>query len=60
LVATHGLEDMMVGFFTGFALPLWGVPICLGAAVLIGLCSSVIPASLAARTEITEALRHAG
>jgi ABC-type lipoprotein release transport system permease subunit len=50
----------MVGFFTGFALPLWGVPICLGAAVLIGLCSSVIPATLAARTEITEALRHAG
>jgi putative ABC transport system permease protein len=59
-VVTQGMRDMMVSFFSGFAMPLWGVPICLAAAALIGLCSSVIPASLAARTQITEALRHSG
>jgi putative ABC transport system permease protein len=59
-LVTQGLRDMMVSFFTGFAMPLWGVPICLAAAALIGFCSSVIPASIAARTRITEALRHAG
>jgi putative ABC transport system permease protein len=57
---TQAMHDMMVSFFTGFAMPLWGVPICLTAAALIGLLSSVVPASIAARTQITEALRHAG
>jgi ABC-type lipoprotein release transport system permease subunit len=41
-------------------MPVWGIPLCLAAAVLIGFCSSIIPASIAARTEITEALRHSG
>jgi ABC-type lipoprotein release transport system permease subunit len=41
-------------------MPLWGVPLCLAAAALIGLLSSVIPATIASRTQITEALRHTG
>jgi ABC-type lipoprotein release transport system permease subunit len=39
---------------------LWGVPICLGVALMIGLLSSVVPALLASRTKITDALRHSG
>ena len=58
--ATQALGDMMVVFLTGLTMPLWGIPICLGAALLIGLLSSLVPASLAARTTITDALRHAG
>jgi putative ABC transport system permease protein len=57
---TQAMRDMMVSFFTGFVMPVWGIPLCLAAAVLIGFCSSIIPASIAARTEITEALRHSG
>ena len=58
--ATRVLEDASFGFFTGFAMPSWGVPFCLVVASLIGLCSSVIPASIAARTTITDALRQTG
>ena len=57
---TRVLEGAQLGFFAGFVLPLWGVPVCLAVAVLIGLLSSLIPASIAARTTITDALRHAG
>jgi putative ABC transport system permease protein len=59
-VATKAMANVMVSFFSGFVLPLWGIPLCLAAAALIGFLSSVVPASIAARTEITEALRHAG
>ena len=58
--ATQALESVAVGFVTGFVLPLWGGPICLAAAILIGLVSSVIPAWMAARTTIADALRHMG
>jgi putative ABC transport system permease protein len=58
--ATQALGDMMIVFLTGLTMPLWGIPICLGAALLIGLLSSLVPASMAARTTITDALRHAG
>ncbi len=54
------LADVMVQFFSGFVLPMWGVALCLAAAILIGLGSSVVPATLAARTKITDALRHTG
>jgi putative ABC transport system permease protein len=59
-LVTQGMRNVMVNFFSGFVMPLWGIPICLGAAALIGLCSSIIPATIAARTQITEALRHVG
>ena len=58
--ATHALADVMVGFFSGFAMPLWGVSVCLTASLVIGLGSALIPAALAVRTEITDALRHTG
>ena len=59
-VLTRLIDAGQFGFFGGFILPLWGVPVCLGAALLIGLLSSFIPASIAARTTITEALRQTG
>ena len=57
---TRVLEGAQLGFFAGFVLPVWGVPFCLAVALLIGLLSSLIPALIAARTTITDALRHAG
>ncbi len=59
-LVTQGLNDMLVGFFTGFTMPLWGVPVCLGVALLIGLLSSLVPAFLATHMKVTDALRHAG
>ena len=58
--ATKALDKMAAGFITGFGLPLWGVPICLAAALIIGLGSSLVPALSASRTTIVEALRHSG
>ena len=60
LLVTQAMSDMLVVFFTGLTMPLWGIPVCLAAAFLIGLLSSVVPAALAAHMRITEALRHAG
>ena len=57
-LATLALSNQVVMYFQGFALPLWGVPICLIAAVSIGVLSSLPPAAIAVRTTITEALRH--
>ena len=54
------LEKAAAGFFTGFKMPLWGVPVCMAAALIIGLASSLIPAISAAHSRITEALRHSG
>ncbi len=59
-VATQALGNLIVGFFTGFIMPLWGVPVCLAVALMIGFFSSVVPATLASRTKITDALRHTG
>jgi putative ABC transport system permease protein len=59
-VVTQAMRDQTVAFFDGLVLPLWGVPICLGVALMIGLLSSVVPALLASRTKITDALRHSG
>ena len=59
-VVTQAMRDQTVAFFDGLVLPLWGVPICLGVALMIGLLSSVVPALIASRTKITDALRHSG
>lgn len=57
---THAMEDVAVGFFSGFVLPMWGIPVCLLVSALVGVASSIVPASVAARTTITEALRNVG
>ena len=57
-LATLSLANQVVMYFQGFALPLWGVPVCLTAAVSIGVLSSLPPAAIAVRMTITEALRH--
>ena len=59
-VATQALGNLIVGFVAGFIMPLWGVPVCLAVALLIGFFSSVVPAILASQTKITDALRHTG
>ncbi len=58
--ATKLLEKATAGFFTGLAMPLWGVPICFAAAVVIGVRSALVPALSASRMTIVEALRHSG
>ena len=60
LLASQFLEKAAAGFFTGFAMPAWGIPFCLGAALLIGIVSSLVPALSASHARITEALRHTG
>lgn len=51
--------SMAGGGFT-FSMPPWGVPLCLGAALVIGVASSLVPALSASHSRITEALRHTG
>jgi putative ABC transport system permease protein len=55
-----GASSMLAGYGMSLGLPLWGVPLCLAAALAIGLLSAVIPAASASRMKITEALRHTG
>ena len=57
---TGFMSSLMVGFFAGFRLPAWGVPACFLIALTVGLGSSVVPAAVAARTQIVDALRHTG
>ncbi len=57
---TQAMANVMVSFFSGFTMPLWGVPVCLAAALAIGLGSALVPAVLAVRIGITDALRHTG
>ena len=57
-LATLALANQSVMYIQGFALPWWGVPVCLIAAVSIGVLSSLPPAAIAVRMTITEALRH--
>lgn len=59
-LVTQLLANMLIFFVSGLTLPLWGVPICLAVAILIGFLSSVFPALSASRTRITDALRHTG
>lgn len=57
---TTVMADTSIQFFSGFTLPSWGVPICFAMALIVGLGSSAIPAMVAARTKIVDALRHTG
>ncbi len=41
-------------------LPPWGLLACITTALAVGLGSSVVPATVASRTNIVDALRHAG
>ena len=59
-LAAQSASSMLAGYGLALGLPLWGVPLCLGAALAIGLLSAVIPAASASRMKITEALRHTG
>jgi putative ABC transport system permease protein len=59
-VTTQAMADVVITFFTGFGMPIWGVPICLAVAAVIGVASSIVPALIASRTQITDALRHTG
>lgn len=60
LAITAALSDTMVQFFTGFSLPGWGIAVCFAMSLAVGLASSAVPAVIAARTGITDALRHTG
>ena len=60
LGVTTAMAGVMVQFFTGFTLPSWGVVACFAVALGVGLGSSAVPAAVAARTRIVDALRHTG
>lgn len=54
------MAGVSVQFMSGFTLPDWGVAVCFAMALVIGLGSSAVPAAVAARTKIVDALRHTG
>jgi putative ABC transport system permease protein len=60
VAVTSAMQDIMVQWFTGFTLPPWGIGVCFAMALVVGLGSSAIPALIAARTTICDALRHTG
>ena len=60
ILVTNAMADVNVQFFTGFRLPPWGVLACFATAILLSVGSSIIPATIAARTNIVDALRHTG
>ena len=41
-------------------LPAWGISVCIATALAVGLCSSAVPATVASRANIVDALRHEG
>ena len=57
---TEVAGQVMSVFFQGLVMPWWGVLLCLAVALVIGVVSSLFPAIIAARTRVTDALRHAG
>ena len=60
IFVTKAMANVNVQFFTGFNLPAWGVLVCFATAILLSVGSSVIPATIAARANIVDALRHTG
>ena len=52
--------QVMGPFIPTLVLPTWGIAVCILTALAVGLCSSAVPATVAARTNIVDALRHAG
>ncbi|MDA0204493.1 MAG: FtsX-like permease family protein [Acidobacteria bacterium] len=55
-----GAGSVMAAYGMSLSLPLWSIPICIGAAVVIGVLSALVPAMSASNMRITEALRHTG
>ena len=47
-------------FIPQLILPAWGITVCMATALAVGLLSSAVPATAASRTNIVDALRHAG
>jgi putative ABC transport system permease protein len=62
LLINHGLgpamEENMAGVFQHFFTPGWVLAAALGAAVALGLVAGAVPAILASRLKITDALRR--
>ncbi|MEO7731030.1 MAG: FtsX-like permease family protein [Kofleriaceae bacterium] len=62
LLINHGLGPMMAatmsGAFQHFFTPGWVLAVALGAAALLGLVAGAIPAYLASRLKVTDALRR--
>ena len=56
----QAMSNMSIAYLTGFHLPAWGVLACFGTAILLSVGSSLIPATVAARANIVDALRHTG
>jgi len=61
---TLGVTTVIAGamdqFVPGFTLPIWGVLPCFAIVLAVGLTSSAVPAAVAARKPIVDALRHTG
>ncbi len=58
LAASQLMRNATVSFLQGFAMPAWGVPACMAAALAIGLAGALPSALGAARLEIVNALRR--
>jgi putative ABC transport system permease protein len=62
LLINHGLGPVMAenmsGVFQNFFAPGWVLAVALGAAAMLGVIAGVIPAVLASRLKITDALRR--
>lgn len=62
LVINHGVGPLMAenmsGVFQNFFAPGWVLAVALGAAAVLGIIAGAIPAALASRLKITEALRR--
>jgi putative ABC transport system permease protein len=62
LLINHGagpvMAENMNGIFQNFFAPGWVLAVALGAAAVLGIIAGAIPAVLASRLKITEALRR--
>jgi putative ABC transport system permease protein len=62
LLINHGLGPVMAenmnGVFQNFFAPGWVLAVALGAAAVLGVIAGAIPAALASRLKITDALRR--
>jgi putative ABC transport system permease protein len=62
LLINHGVGPLMAenmsGVFQNFFAPGWVLAVALGAAAVLGLIAGAIPAVLASRLKITDALRR--
>jgi putative ABC transport system permease protein len=62
LLINHGagpvMAENMNGIFQNFFAPGWVLAVALGAAAVLGILAGVVPAVIASRLKITEALRR--